>query len=173
MKDKDWLMSDTSLMEKDIDSFTDLTPQEKANLKVVMQEMEGWNTGKIELVLDAMADDGVYYDITFQKPAVGREAIREFGESWLNTVPDFKSYVEYFVVKGDTVVTMGRISGTIKENVLADETYEKLETTGGKFDVQYCQVAFLENGKIKYVRDHWNAPDMYNQVGWDCCNLNK
>ena len=26
-------------------------------------------------------------------------------------------------------------------------------------------------GKIKYLRGLWNAPDMYNQVGWDLRQL--
>jgi len=31
----------------------------------------------------------------------------------------------------------------------------------------------LANGKIKYIRDHWNLVDMYYQVGWDLANLKK
>ena len=42
-----------------------------------------------------------------------------------------------------------------------------IPATGKKFSCQYFQFCLIENGKIKYVRDHWNAPDMYNQVGWD------
>ena len=160
METKQWVMSETNLLDKDIDSFEDLSSEEREALKIVMKELNGWRYQDVEMVLDAMADDGVYYDITFE-PAVGREGIREFGEGWIKAAPDFTPYIEKFIVQGNVVVNMGRIRGTIKGE------YFGMPATNKKFDCQFCQVAFVENGKIKYVRDHWNAVDMYNQVGWD------
>jgi predicted ester cyclase len=82
-------------------------------------------------------------------------------EGWLQAAPDFTEYIDRFIVKGNVVVTMGRIRGTIKDEFFG------LPATNKKFDCQYCQVAFVEKGKIKYARDYWNAADIYNQVGWD------
>ena len=165
MKTREWLMTDKSLLDEDINSFEDLTPQERENLQLVMTELKGWATQSVDMVLSVMAEDGVYYDITGE-PAAGHEGIREFGDGWVDAVPDFKPYIEAFIVQGDRVVNMGRIRGTITKEFFG------LPATGKKFDCQYCQVAFIENGKIKYVRDHWNAVDMYNQVDWDCATLN-
>ena len=160
MKTREWLMTDKSLLDEDINSFEDLSPQERENLQLVMTELKGWATQSVDMVLSAMAEDGVYYDITGE-PAVGHAAIREFGDGWVDAVPDFVPYIEAFIVQGDRVVNMGRISGTITKEFFG------LPATGKKFDCQFCQVAFCENGKIKYVRDHWNLVDMYYQVGWD------
>ena len=165
MKTREWLMTDRSLLDQDINSFEDLSLQEKENLRLVMTELKGWATQSVDMVLSVMAKDGVYYDITGE-PAAGHEAIREFGIGWVDAVPDFVPYIEAFVVQGNKVVNMGRIRGTIKKSFFG------LPATGKKFDCQYCQVAFLEKGKIKYVRDHWNLVDMYHQVGWDCATLN-
>jgi predicted ester cyclase len=166
MKTREWLMTKKSLLDQKVESFEDVTPQERENLKLVMTELKGWATQDVNLVLSVMAPDGVYYDITGQ-PAVGHAAIREFGDGWIVAVPDFKPFIEAFAVQGNQVVNMGRISGTMKKEFFG------LPATGKRFDCQYCQYALIENRKIKYVRDHWNFADMFHQLGWDCCLLNK
>ena len=166
MNTRDWLMTEESLLDKDVDAFEDLSAVEKENLKLVMTELKGWETQSVDMVLSVMAEDGVYYDITGE-PAVGHDGIREFGLGWVDAVPDFKPFIEAFVVQGNKVVNMGRIRGSIQKEFFG------LPATGKKFDCQFCQVAFIENGKIKYVRDHWNLVDMYYQVGWDVATLAK
>jgi len=166
MNTREWLMTEKSLLDQNVDSFEDLSPEEKENLKFVMTELKGWATQSVDMVLSVMAEDGVYYDITGE-PAVGHDEIREFGVGWVDAVPDFRPFIEAFVVQGNKVVNMGRISGSMQKEFFG------MPATGKKFDCQYCQVAFIENGKIKYVRDHWNLVDMYHQVGWDCATLNK
>lgn len=166
MNTRDWLMTEESLLDKDVDAFEDLSAEEKENLKLVMTELKGWATQSVDMVLSVMAEDGVYYDITGE-PAAGHDEIREFGLGWVDAVPDFKPFIEAFVVQGNKVVNMGRIRGSIQKEFFG------LPATGKKFDCQFCQVAFTENGKIKYVRDHWNLVDMYYQVGWDVATLAK
>ena len=34
-----------------------------------------------------------------------------------------------------------------------------MAATGRMLDCQFSETCFVEAGKIKYVRDHWNAPD--------------
>ena len=166
MDTREWRMTDKNLIYEDVNTFPDLSDAERENLKAVIVELQGWANQDVEQVLTVMAPDGVYYDIT-DEPRAGHDSIREFGIGWCASVPDFEPYVEAFIVQGNTVVNMGRISGTITKEFFG------MPATGKKFDVQYCQVAFLENGKIKYVRDHWNAPDMYNQVDWDLMKLKR
>lgn len=159
-------MTEESLLDKDADAFKDLSAEERENLKLVMTELKGWATQSVDMVLSVMAEDGVYYDITGE-PAIGHDGIREFGDGWVDAVPDFKPFIESFIVQGNKVVNMGRIRGSIQKEFFG------LPATGKKFDCQYCQVAFIENGKIKYVRDHWNLVDMFYQVGWDVAALKK
>ncbi len=164
MQTRDWLMTDHSLVDDPIESFTDLTDEERTNLAMVFTQLKGWVNQDVDQVLSVMAEDGVYYDITGE-PAVGHTGIREFGNGWIEAVPDFTPYIEALCVKGNTVCDMGRIRGTITKEFYGNPA------TGKKFDCQFMQICFIENGKIKYVRDHWNAADMYNQVGWDTKNL--
>jgi steroid delta-isomerase-like uncharacterized protein len=166
MKTREWLMTEKNLIYEDVNSFEGLSSNERENVQLVITELQGWANQDVNMVLSVMAEDGVYYDITGE-PAVGHAAIKEFGGGWVDAVPDFEPYVEAFVAQDNTVVDMGRISGTMKNEFFG------LPATGKKFDVQYCQFVLVENGKIKYVRDHWNFVDMFHQLGWDCAELNK
>lgn len=152
-------MTEENLLYRDPASFPDLGPQERENLRVVMEELKGWDTQSVDRVLSVMAKDAVYHDITLP-PAKGWEGIRKFGEGWVKAAPDFHVFVEKFVVQRENVVNMGRISGTIKGQ------YFGLPATGKRFDCMYCQVATVRNDKIVYVRDHWDSITMSKQVGW-------
>ena len=166
MNTREWVMSDRNLIYDPIESFEGLSEAERANLQLVITELKGWSSQDVEMVISAMAEDGVYYDIT-DTPVVGHAALREWGKGWTEAVPDFTSYIEDFIVQGNRVADMGRIEGT-----MAGEFFG-MPATGRKFSCQFFQYCLIENGKIKYVRDHWNAPDMYNQVGWDLARLKR
>ena len=62
---------------------------------------------------------------------------------------------------------MGWMSGTITKD------YFGLPGNGQRFDCQFSQICFVEGGRITYLRGLWNAPDMYNQVGWDLSGLKR
>jgi hypothetical protein len=106
-------MTEENLLYRDPESISDLSPQERENLRVVMEELKGWDTQNVDRVPSIMAKDGLYHDITLP-PAKGWEGIRKFGEGWVKAAPDFHVVVEKFVVQGENVVNMGRISGTIR-----------------------------------------------------------
>ncbi len=166
MNTRDWLMSERNLADEPIESFTDLSDEERANLALLHTQVRGWSSQDIDMVVSVMAADGVDHDITLP-PAVGHNAIREFGAGWLEAVPDLSLYIEAYCVQGNTVCDMGRMSGTITKE------YFGLPATGRRFDCQFSQICFIENGKIEDLRGLWNAPDMYNQVGWDLAGLKR
>lgn len=155
-------MSGDNLLEKDPAderAFPGLSPQERENLRIVMEELKGWDTGDVERVISVMAPDGIYHDMT-QPPAQGHAAIREFGHRWVDAVPDFKVFVRKFVVRGDTVVSEGTISGTITTDFWGKPA------TGRRFELPYCQVAELRDGKIVHIRDYSDSGTLAYQAGW-------
>ena len=164
MSAREWMMSDRNLADDPIESFTDISGEERVCLALLARQCRGWSDQNIDEVVAVMAEDGTYHDITLP-PAIGHAAIREFGAGWLEAVPDLDLYIESFCVQGNTVCNMGRMSGTISKE------YFGLPNTGKSFDCQFSQICFIENGRIKYLRGLWNAADMYNQVGWDLTGL--
>jgi len=148
-----------NLLYKKPSELDNFTKEEQENLRIVMEELKAWDTHDIERLMAVAHEDIIYHDITLP-PAKGHEGLRKFAESWLTAAPDFSVFIEKFVVKGNYVVNVGRISGTITGE------YFGLPATKKPFDCMYCQVAVIENGKIKYIRDHWDSYTMMQQVGW-------
>lgn len=148
-----------NLVNKDIEELGEFTAEEKKNLNAVMEEQKGWCSHDVDGILSVMAEDAIYHDITLP-PAKGHEDIRKFAEGWVTAAPDFYVFVDTFIVKGGYVVTAGRISGTITGEYFGAASPNK------PFDCMFCQVALVENGKIRYVRDYWDSYTMMQQVGW-------
>lgn len=166
MAKREWLRSERNMSDKPIEDYEDVSEEERANLALLVRQCRGWSSQNIEEVIAPMAEDGVYHDITLD-PAVGHDAIRQFGAGWLDAVPDLSLYIETYTVQGNVVCDLGWMSGTITKD------YFGLPGTGKSFDVQFSQVCYVENGRISYLRGLWNAADMYNQVGWDIAGLKR
>jgi len=148
-----------NLLYKKPSELGDFTQEEQENLRIVMEELKAWDTHDLDRLYAVMDEDIIYHDITLP-PAKRHEGIREFGEGWLKAAPDFTVFIEKFIVKGNYVVNVGRISGTITGE------YFGVPAPNKPFDCMYCQVAVVENGKIKYIRDHWDSYTMMQQMGW-------
>lgn len=152
-------MAKDNQLDRDPNSFDDITEDERANLRVVMEELNGWNTQDVERVISAMAEDATYEDMA-QPANHGHDEIREFGEKWVAGAPDFTVHVDQFVIHGDTIVNRGVISGTMKGE------FWGMPATGKRFDLPYCQVAIVKNGKIVRIWDYSDSATMAYQVGW-------
>jgi ketosteroid isomerase-like protein len=137
-----------------LSAFPGLTPEEQEALAVVQRELQGWNEQDLDKVLSTMADDATYWDVTME-PAYGHDGIREFGQGWIDFCPDFGCFVEKLVVRGNTVVNMGWITG--HPNAGVEWFPGKFSKANASMDWPYCQVAMVRDGKIFYVRDHWDA----------------
>jgi len=148
-----------NLLYKKPDELGNLTKEERENLRTVMEELKAWDTHNIDRLMAVAHEDIIYHDITLA-PAKGKEGLIRFAEGWLKAAPDFSVFIEKFIVQGNYVVNVGRISGTITGEYFGKPPPNK------PFDCMYCQVAAVENGKIKYIRDHWDSYTMMQQVGW-------
>ena len=148
-----------NLIYKDVDELGDFSPEEKEVLQVVLEELRAWDRHDLEKLYSICDENIIYHDITLP-PAKGLDGLKEFAEGWMRASPNFTVYVEQFVVQGNTVVNIGRISGIITGEYFGKPGPNK------PFDCMYCQVAIVENGKLKYVRDHWDSYTMMQQMGW-------
>jgi len=149
-----------NILYKSLDELTvGLTDQEKIALRVVVDELRAWDRHDLEKLYSICHPDIIYHDVTLS-PAKGMSGMKAFAEGWMTASPDFTVYIEEFVVQGNTVVNVGRISGNITGEYFGAPGPNK------PFDCMYCQVAVVEDGKLKYVRDHWDGFTMMQQMGW-------
>ena len=149
-----------NLIYKSLDELAvGLNSEEKQALGIVLEELRAWDQHDLKKLYSICHPDIIYHDITLS-PAKGLAGIKEFAEGWVTASPDFTVYVEQFIVQRNAVVNVGRISGTISGEYFGSPGPNK------PFDCMYCQVAVVEAGKIKYVRDHWDSYTMQQQMGW-------
>lgn len=148
-----------NLIYKEVDELGEFSPEEKEALGVVLEELRAWDRHDLEKLYSICDEEIIYHDITLS-PAKGLDGMKEFAEGWVKASPDFTVHVEQFIVRGNCVVNVGRISGTISGEYFGEPGPNK------PFDCMYCQVAMVENGKLKYVRDHWDSHTMAQQMGW-------
>jgi hypothetical protein len=124
----------------------EFSKEEQEDLHIEMEELKAWwDIHDIERLLAVTHTDVIYHDITLP-PAKGHCGLQKFADGWLTASSDFSVFIEKFISKGNYVLIVGRISGTITRE------YFGLPATKKPFDCLYCQVAVVENGKIKYVR---------------------
>lgn len=80
-------------------------------LKVALTFVEAINSGRAGELAALMTADHVFVDSDGTEVS-GRERMREGWESYFAMVPDFRIEVERTFAEGDTVVLLGRSSGT-------------------------------------------------------------
>ena len=134
--------------------------QEEEIGKALIEYLSMHDIGKL---MSLFTDDAVYVvgGPVYLREARGKVAIRELFTDVLT------KYYENLKVDIKRVITT---SGVV---VLECTDTGISRTTGRRHSNALAFIVDIENGKIKYVRDHWNVVDMYNQVGWDCGTLNQ
>lgn len=98
----------------------------------------GWNAHDIEMLLDCMTDDGIFYGSAGSDPdgtkTMGKEELRVSYAALWATFPDARwNDVNHFI-SGDRAVTEWRFTGT--------------RSDGQKVDVRGCDVFVIRDGRI-------------------------
>ena len=147
------------LIDRDPASLAPRSPEEEEALSVVLLALRERQMGDLEGFAATLDEHVVCHDVPLP-PAKGPGEARARAEAWHRAVPDLQIVVERFVVQGKAVVTLGRISGTLRGDLFGRPG------TGKSFDLPFAQLAVVRRGRIAYVRDHWDFATLMRQVGW-------
>lgn len=113
---------------------------------------------RTDLVDEVYADDCVEHG-PFGMDAVGRDAVKDQLETFLDAIPDFEAVVEDVVAEGETVAMRVTLSGTLEGDLMG------IEGTGESFEIANMVFTRVEDGMIT---ERWLVPDtlgMLQQVG--------
>ena len=91
----------------------------------VLEGYEAFNRGDFEAVIAQLPDDvewRVLDQFPDQGPFRGREGVRRFWESWLETFSDFHAEIDEVVDAGDHVIVMTRVVGRGRDSGVEVET---------------------------------------------------
>lgn len=129
---------------------------------VVEAYMAAWNAHDAQKAASYFADNVQYYDASVGTPQVGRDAARtNVIEAFLNAAPDAKwEMTGTPVVEANAVAFEWVFSGT-NTGDWADGT----AATGKTFSFHGLSLFRLEDGKIVYQGDYYDALGFYKQLG--------
>ncbi|MEZ5666310.1 MAG: nuclear transport factor 2 family protein [Alphaproteobacteria bacterium] len=135
---------------------------EDGALAVVEGYLAAWNAHDAAAAAAFFADDVTYYDASVGAPVSGREAAQtDIIESFLNAVPDASWQMSGApVVNADAVAFEWTFAGT-NTGDWGDGT----AATGKPFTLHGLSLIRVEDGKIAYQGDYYDALGFYGQLG--------
>ena len=121
-------------------------------------------SGDIDSVMSVMHDNCVNHDMGTGKVMEGLDENRADMENWTNTFSDMKVEVLNHVESGDTVVTEMKMSG-VNTGDMEMPDGSKIPATGKSIEMNGCQVAKFQDGKIIKATQYYNMMSMMAQLG--------
>ena len=134
------------------------------NSDLVDKFFESMSSGDIDSAMSVMHDNCVNHDMGTGKVMEGLDENRADMENWTNTFSDMKVEVLNHVESGDTVVTEMKMSG-VNTGDMEMPDGSKIPATGKSIEMNGCQVAKFQDGKIIKATQYYNMMSMMAQLG--------
>jgi steroid delta-isomerase-like uncharacterized protein len=116
-------------------------------------------TGKLDEVIELVADDYVGREPSSPEPLRGKEGYREFVERYLTAFPDGRITVDQQIAEGNLVVNRWTGRGTNTGELMG------MPATGKKATVTGITIARIEDGKLREDWTSWDTLGMLQQLG--------
>ena len=134
------------------------------NSDLVDKFFESMSSGDIDSAMSVMHDNCVNHDRGTGQVMEGLDENRADMENWTNTFSDMKVEVLNHVESGDTVVTEMKMSG-VNTGDMEMPDGSKIPATGKSIEMNGCQVAKFQDGKIIKATQYYNMMSMMAQLG--------
>ena len=134
------------------------------NSDLVDKFFESMSSGDIDSAMSVMHDNCVNHDMGTGQVMEGLDENRADMENWTNTFSDMKVEVLNHVESGDTVVTEMKMSG-VNTGDMEMPDVSKIPATGKSIEMNGCQVAKFQDGKIIKATQYYNMMSMMAQLG--------
>ena len=144
-------------------AFAGLAQAASDSKAVIDSYMAAWNAKDAEKAATYFSEDGEYFDVTVGTSQKGRVAARDnVIKVFIDAAPDLKWVMtsEPIVTK-DGIAFQWRFSGT-NTGAWGPET----PATGKPFSFEGVSFVRLNDGKITYQGDYYDAKGFYTQLGW-------
>lgn len=121
---------------------------------------EVWNQGSTEAIDRLLAGDAIAHGLTDKdgKELRGREAFKQFHESFRNAFPDLRVEVADSIVSGDKAVARCAVSGTHQGDGLG------FKATGKNAQFEGICIARIKDGKIVEAWNHFDFLSLFQQL---------
>jgi steroid delta-isomerase-like uncharacterized protein len=130
------------------------------NKQIVQRFMdECWNLGKLNTVMDLVADNCRYHDPVFPSLTSGAENIKNHIQTCRSGFPDLMFTIDDTIAERDEVVVHWTGTGTHKGQFLG------MAPTNKKATVTGTSIFRIEGSKIAEEWANWNLMTMMEQLG--------
>lgn len=113
------------------------------NQQIIDQFMQAWNQRNLEQIMDFFHEDAEYCNIPMGPPHIGKAAIREFIEGFLNSLEDIEFIVHHQLCDDANGVVM-------------NERTDRINLAGKTIDLPVMGVFLLHDGLIQQWRDYFD-----------------
>ena len=137
--------------------------EEKRNEEIIRRNLDNLNRGDLKAALQDWAEDTKNFNV-----AMGREGIRRGTEDVFTTFPDWRMDIVEMVAKGDSVVTLLKVSGThrgVGKLPMNGGMLVGVQPTQKHFEVQHIHWYKMRDGKIIAHTATRNDIGMMRQLG--------
>lgn len=115
--------------------------------------------GKLDEVIELVADDYVGHEPTSPEAIRGKEGFREFVDRYLAAFPDGRITVDQQIAEGDLVVNRWTGRGTNTGEL------QGMPPTGKQVTVTGITIARIEDGRLREDWTSWDTLGMLQQLG--------
>ena len=134
------------------------------NSKIVDEFFDNMQNGNIDAALSLLHEDHVGHDMGTGAIMKGHDENRADMENWTTTFSDMKIEVLNHIESGNTVVSELKMTG-VNTGALEQPDGTKIPATGKSVEMNACQVAEFENGKMTKSTQYYNMMTMMAQLG--------
>ena len=134
------------------------------NSQLADKFFEAMSNSDVDTAMSVLHDDCVNHDMGSGQVMSGIEENRADMENWTNTFSDMKVEPLNHVESGDTVVTEMKMTG-VNTGDMEMPDGSKIPATGKRVEMQGCQVAQFQDGKMIKSSQYYNMMTMMSQLG--------
>jgi len=125
-----------------------------------------WNAHDPDKFAAFCADDITWYDVGSPQPVRGKQAARQYFQTWLNAFPDLSIRLKDRVASENQVADEFEISGTNKGSLQGAPGTPAIPATGKRVTgVRGVYFAHVNNGKITEVHTYPDNIGLLTQLG--------
>ena len=135
------------------------------NLKVDEENIAAWNAHDADRLLAVLSDDIVWHDLGSPQPLRGKDAARQFAQSWFSAFPDIKLTVKNRVITEDQVAAEVEFTGTNSGPLELAPGAPPIPATNKMVNGKGTYFVRIKNGKAVEVHTYPDAAGMMMQLG--------
>jgi len=132
-------------------------------IEVTKEQLNAFNEKNWDKWLSLSAEDCYYDEVATHSKLTGRDNVLVAMKGWANAFPNVEGTCEHISADGNK--TTIQITWKGKHTGPLHTPDGEIAPTGKDIEIRACQVAEIEDGKIKTIQNYFDMMTMMTQLG--------